>query len=137
MVDVHQCATSCGFSVPEYEFVNHRSTLNDFFEKKDAKFQAGEAKESIDTYWAWKNQASIDGMPGMKRGVEYARQNDVKPLKKMVGRYAPEAVRRVGGIEQIHLLLVLFLGMVIGGTMALSVVTPERLQGLREKGALF
>ena len=39
-------------------------------------------------------------------------------------------------VEAVHLLLVLLLGMVIGGAMALSVVTPERLQALRQKSVV-
>jgi hypothetical protein len=33
-----------------------------------------------------------------------------------------------------YLFVVLLLGIVIGGAMALSVVTPERLRALQEKG---
>ncbi|KAF3039084.1 hypothetical protein E8E11_006719 [Didymella keratinophila] len=82
IVNVHQCATSCGFSVPYYDFVGHRSILNEHFEKKEKKFKNGDQKESMDYYWAWKSARSVDGMPGMKRGVEYAEKNGVKPLKK-------------------------------------------------------
>jgi len=39
-------------------------------------------------YWAFKNSQSMDGLPGMKRGVETAKREDVKPIKKMVGPYA-------------------------------------------------
>lgn len=138
MVDVHQCATSCGFSVPEYEFKAHRDVLNEHFRKKDEKFRQGKVEESMDRYWAWKSQKSIDGLPGMKRGVQFAELNGVAPLKKMVGRWAPENVKGKGeGRERltpVHLLLVLVLGIVIGGAMALSFVTPERLGALREWG---
>jgi hypothetical protein len=34
VVDVEQVGSSCGFSVPFYEFKGFRSTLNDFFKKK-------------------------------------------------------------------------------------------------------
>ncbi|KAF2123857.1 hypothetical protein P153DRAFT_327535 [Dothidotthia symphoricarpi CBS 119687] len=132
LIDVHQCATSCGWSVPEYEFIKHRTTLNDFYAKKDAKFQSGKTEESMDRYWAWKSQLSIDGLPGMKRGVKYARENGVKPLKKMVGRYAPGAPRTTAGVEPLHLLLVLLLGIIIGGAMAVSFITPEQLESLRK-----
>lgn len=47
VVDVHQVGTSCGFSVPFYEFKEHRNTLNEFFEKKDVKFRNGNEKESM------------------------------------------------------------------------------------------
>jgi hypothetical protein len=140
VVDVDQCATSCGFSVPYYDFKGHRPILDDFFAKKEEKFRAGDEKESMDRYWAWKSQLSVDGLPGMKRGYEFARQNGVKPLKKMVGKAGEKAQRRAAAKERIgieHLLIVLLLGIVIGGALSLSVVTPERLVALREKGSIF
>jgi hypothetical protein len=42
------------------------------------------------SYWAFKNQLSMDGLPGMQRGVETAKKVDIKPIKKMVG--APAAL---------------------------------------------
>lgn len=50
MLDIDQVATSCGFSVPYYDFVSHRPILDDFFAKKAAKHAAGDEKESIDQY---------------------------------------------------------------------------------------
>lgn len=47
LVDVHQVGTSCGFSVPCYEFKEHRTVLNDFFERKNARFREGNEKESM------------------------------------------------------------------------------------------
>ncbi|KAF2623545.1 hypothetical protein BU25DRAFT_176485 [Macroventuria anomochaeta] len=143
LIDVHQCATSCGFSVPYYDFVGHRPILNDFFEKKDAKFRAGDEKESMDRYWAWKSARSVDGMPGMKRGVEFAEQNAVAPLKKWKGVYAPGGPK-AWGVRQVQehtdkglVFLVLLLGIVIGGALSLSVVTPERLEVLQGKEKLW
>jgi hypothetical protein len=49
-IDIDQCATSCGFSVPYYDFVSHRPILDDFFVKKAAKHAAGDEKESMDRY---------------------------------------------------------------------------------------
>ncbi|KAJ4339804.1 hypothetical protein N0V87_003004 [Didymella glomerata] len=98
IVDVHQCATSCGFSVPYYDFVAHRPILNEHFEKKERKFKEGDEKEGMDYYWAWKSARSVDGMPGMKRGVEYAEKNGVKPLRKWkekaIATVAPTAITR-------------------------------------------
>lgn len=48
LVDVHQCATSCGFSVPTYEWTGWRTTLDDFFAKKEKKYLEGQEGESID-----------------------------------------------------------------------------------------
>lgn len=47
IVDVHQVGTSCGFSVPYYDFKEHRPILDDFFAKKKEKFNAGNEKESM------------------------------------------------------------------------------------------
>jgi hypothetical protein len=137
MVDVHQCGTSCGFSVPYYDFVGHRDILNEHFRKKEKKFKEGKEEESMDRYWAYKSQLSIDGLPGMKRGVEFAKANGIEPLRKMVGPYAPTVPRRAQSVEPMHILLVLLLGIIIGGAMSLSVVTPERLAVLQAKGRMY
>lgn len=47
LVHVHLVGTSCGFSVPFYEYKENRNTLNQYFEKKEAKYQAGNEKESM------------------------------------------------------------------------------------------
>ena len=47
--------TSCGMSVPLYEYVGDRDQLNQWAEKK--------GPEGIVDYWDEKNRASIDGMP--------------------------------------------------------------------------
>jgi hypothetical protein len=137
VVDVHQCATSCGFSVPYYDFKGFRPILNDHFAKKEKKFQEGDEGESIDRYWAWKSQLSIDGLPGMKRGVEYAKKHNVAPLKKMKGKWAPKEPRTVKNTDPALVFLVLLLGIVIGGALSLSVVTPERLLALQRKEGLW
>jgi hypothetical protein len=143
IVDVHQCATSCGFSVPYYDFVAHRPILNEHFEKKERKFKEGDEKEGMDYYWAWKSARSVDGMPGMKRGVEYAEKNGVKPLRKWKGEYAPGGPKAWGSRKGANnedrglVFLVLLLGIVIGGILSLSVVTPERLGMLQRKERLW
>lgn len=79
----------------------------------------------------------------MKRGCAFAQEHGVKPMKKWVGRYAPDANGNTTAslsrerIEPIHLLLVLLLGIIIGGAMSLSVVTPERVQALQNKSMVF
>lgn len=50
VVDIHQVGTSCGFSMPCYEFVSFRPTLNDFFEKRVANEKAGKRKDGIEVY---------------------------------------------------------------------------------------
>jgi hypothetical protein len=50
IVDIHQVGSSCGFSVPFFDFKEFRPVLNDFFAKKEEKFKAGKKEESIDRY---------------------------------------------------------------------------------------
>ena len=47
--------TSCGFAVPQYEFVDDRDTLIAWAEKK--------GETGLEQYWKEKNQVSIDGLP--------------------------------------------------------------------------
>lgn len=47
VVDVHQVGTSCGYSVPFFEYREHRNTLNEFFARKEGKFREGNEAESM------------------------------------------------------------------------------------------
>lgn len=53
MLDVDLVQTSCGYSVPFYDFKEDRETLDKYFEKKSAK--------EIENYWVEKNAVTIDG----------------------------------------------------------------------------
>ncbi|CZT06493.1 uncharacterized protein RCO7_04290 [Rhynchosporium graminicola] len=90
VVSVTQVGSSCGFSMPLYEFQGCRSTLNEFFEKRVRSEEEGNRKDGIEKYWAFKNAQSIDGLPGLRRGVENGKREKVTPIKKMVGPYALE-----------------------------------------------
>ncbi|OTB17084.1 hypothetical protein K445DRAFT_330643 [Daldinia sp. EC12] len=90
VVDIHQVGTSCGYSVPIFDFKEFRTTLNDFFKRKEEKFLEGNEKESMDRYWALKNAWSMDGLPGMPRGLKAGRVYAIEPIKKMVGPLAPK-----------------------------------------------
>jgi hypothetical protein len=48
LVDIHQVGSSCGFSVPKYEFQSFRPTLNEFFVKKVANEEAGKREDGIE-----------------------------------------------------------------------------------------
>lgn len=87
LVDVHQVGSSCGYSVPLYEFRDFRKTLNQVFEKKEKDFERGRSVESKDRYWAYKNAWSIDGLPGMKRGLDCGMRELVAPIEKMVSLF--------------------------------------------------
>ncbi|EMF15636.1 uncharacterized protein SEPMUDRAFT_147462 [Sphaerulina musiva SO2202] len=91
IVDVHQVGSSCGYSVPTYEFKGFRQTLNQVFEKRKEKFDSGKKEESMDRYWAYKSAWSMDGLPGMQRGLDTGVREAVEPIVKMVGPFAPAA----------------------------------------------
>jgi len=88
VVDIHQVGTSCGFSVPFYDYKGFRTTLNDSFAKRVAAEEEGNKKDGIERYWAYKNSESMDGLPGLRRGVETAKRENVEPIKKLVGAVA-------------------------------------------------
>ncbi|KAK4955919.1 hypothetical protein LTR10_006858 [Elasticomyces elasticus] len=119
MVDIHQVGSSCGFSVPFYDFKEFRPVLNNFFEKKHQKFEAGDTKESMDRYWAYKNAWSMDGLPGMQRGLLAAKQEKVVPIKKMVGPLAPKRYQGTQGIAIEHAFLIAFVSFLLGLTVAM------------------
>jgi len=48
VVSVHQVASSCGYSVPYYEFKGFRSTLTEFFARKAERFARGKEDESME-----------------------------------------------------------------------------------------
>lgn len=94
-VAVHTCSTSCGYSLPIYEFKRKRTVLDDFFAKFEtmgdkggealAKYKgsnlprgpltiieggkrtAGRPVHSaLEVYWSICNNLSIDGLPGLQ-----------------------------------------------------------------------
>ena len=89
----------------------------------------------VHRYWAFKSQYSIDGLPGMKRGYEFAQKNGVKPLKKWKGKWAPKVFgpRQVERILPVHLLAVAVLSLVIGALMALTLVPLEVVRKVQAK----
>lgn len=48
IVDIHQVGSSCGFSVPFYDFKAYRPVLNDHFAKKEKRYLDGKEDESMD-----------------------------------------------------------------------------------------
>ena len=48
VVDIHQVGTSCGFSMPFFDFKAFRPTLNDFFVKRVASEEAGRKEDGIE-----------------------------------------------------------------------------------------
>ncbi|WP_218597869.1 pyridoxamine 5'-phosphate oxidase family protein [Polaribacter sp. NJDZ03] len=54
-ITIASAQTSCGMSIPFFEFKSERNQLNDW--------AAEQGKEGITQYWKDKNQTSIDGLP--------------------------------------------------------------------------
>jgi len=54
-LDVDLVQTSCGFSVPFFEYQGEREQLLEWSEKK--------GKEGIESFWKERNQVSLDGLP--------------------------------------------------------------------------
>lgn len=50
VVKVHQVASSCGYSVPFFEFRNFRTTLNEVFAKREKRFEEGKSEERRDRF---------------------------------------------------------------------------------------
>ena len=48
VVHIHQVGSSCGFSMPFFDFKGFRPTLNEFFEKRVASEEAGNTKDGIE-----------------------------------------------------------------------------------------
>ena len=54
-ITIESTQTSCGMSIPFFEFKGERNDLNDW--------ATDQGKENIEQYWADKNKTSIDGLP--------------------------------------------------------------------------
>ncbi|KAI6085278.1 hypothetical protein F4821DRAFT_152442 [Hypoxylon rubiginosum] len=126
VVDIHQVGTSCGYSVPLYEFKGFRTTLPDFFRRKEERFLAGSEKDSMPRYWALKSAWSMDGLPGMPTGLKTGREFAIEPMRKMVGPWAPKGrggPGARGGFQIEHVII-----MVLAALLAISVATHPAFQ---------
>lgn len=57
VVDAERISDSCGYGVPVMTFAGHRPTMDQWAERKGS--------DGIRAYWADKNVASLDGLPGV------------------------------------------------------------------------
>lgn len=48
IVDIHQVASSCGYSVPYFDFKDYRQTLNEFFAKKTERYDQGKEEDKME-----------------------------------------------------------------------------------------
>jgi hypothetical protein len=69
-------------------------------------------------YWAFKNAWSMDGLPGMKKGLEVGKRENVAPIKKMVGPLAPARYQPVASYTLEHLIVVAVLFLLLGYAFA-------------------
>lgn len=129
IVDIHQVGTSCGFSVPFYDFKEYRTTLNDFYANKEKKFAEGNEKENIDRYWAYKNAWSMDGLPGMRMAQRVAKEKSVAPIKKMVGPFAPTAYRAPESLP-LEQMVIIFIVAFIAGVLA-TALGPKYIEKIQ------
>jgi len=69
MIDVHKVGSSCGYSVPVYEFKSHRTKLMQWADKMEGMtLDAEEQQKSpsgLRSYWVEWNKKSLDGLPGL------------------------------------------------------------------------
>ncbi|KAK4202766.1 hypothetical protein QBC40DRAFT_36956 [Triangularia verruculosa] len=132
LVHVHQVGSSCGFSVPYFEFKDWRTTLNEFFARKADRYDQGEPKEGIEKYWALKNSESVDGLPGLDVARKTAKEDGIVPLTKMVGAAAlqeRQRKRKQLSFGVLHLVLVAILASL--ATIRLQPVLVELVQTLQ------
>lgn len=107
-IAVHTCSTSCGYSVPIYEYKGERNILRDWatnMQKPISDQQAGKATMKkynkqipngdlftgkdhqgrpaetwLEAYWVWNNSWSIDGLPGLNMSSMMADKVDRERL---------------------------------------------------------
>lgn len=107
-IAVHTCSTSCGYSVPIYEYKGERTILRDWatnMQKPIRDQQAGKATMKkynkqiptgdlftgkdqqgrpaetwLEAYWVWNNSWSIDGLPGLNMSSFMADKEDQERL---------------------------------------------------------
>lgn len=72
VIDVYQCQTTCGFAVPIYDFVTHRTQLLRMADIEESRNRVSSTvsspetdKTGIKAYWVRKNLRSLDGLPGL------------------------------------------------------------------------
>lgn len=75
----------------------------------------------------------MDGLPGLRRGVETGKKENVKPIKKMVGPYGEMVnqmrMRRANTVPIWYMIIVAILGFCLG--IAATVLAPSSIQSLR------
>jgi hypothetical protein len=68
----------------------------------------------------------------MKRGLQYAQQHKVAPLKKFVGHAAPKTPRRPTVVSYPQLVLVALLSFLFGVITTLLIAAPAVVEKLQQ-----
>ncbi|KAI5886408.1 uncharacterized protein SCHCODRAFT_02769106 [Schizophyllum commune H4-8] len=64
LVDIQKVGSSCGYAVPFYDFISHRSTLENELALFERRENDGTGK-GLRQYWREWNTNSLDGLPGL------------------------------------------------------------------------
>ncbi|KAL1690489.1 hypothetical protein GGG16DRAFT_125695 [Schizophyllum commune] len=64
LVKIHKASSSCGYAVPFYDFIAHRSTLENELALFERRENDGTGK-GLRQYWREWNMSSLDGLPGL------------------------------------------------------------------------
>ncbi|KAL1702075.1 hypothetical protein EV121DRAFT_210797 [Schizophyllum commune] len=64
LVNIHKASSSCGYAVPFYDFISHRSTLENELALFERRENDGTGK-GLRQYWREWNTLSLDGLPGL------------------------------------------------------------------------
>ncbi|KAI9568101.1 hypothetical protein HD554DRAFT_818744 [Boletus coccyginus] len=115
VVDVYQVGTSCGYAVPLYNFVTHRTQLLRFLGKMedndrslaasngpscDPNLQKGKGAvpyRSLRGYWLLKNMRSLDGLPGLLTAPDIA--SSLIPQSRFDKHTRPTMRQTKGGVD--------------------------------------
>ncbi|KAF8434552.1 hypothetical protein L210DRAFT_3410509 [Boletus edulis BED1] len=100
VIDVYQTCTSCGYAVPLYDFVKHRTQLLSHFDKLETEQSEPDVNDpgskgaappsDLRGYWLLKNIRSLDGLPGLVTAPDAIRSmiphgrfdKDTRPMKR-------------------------------------------------------
>ncbi|EMS19502.1 pyridoxamine phosphate oxidase family protein [Rhodotorula toruloides NP11] len=124
-MEVERVGTSCGYSVPFFEFVGERPRLKDYFTPFEHLPSPSPSLSSfpltptpkLQSYWALKNSESVDGLPGLEAAGYPPNEGAIRKARKGVSvAYGAEAVRereRKGWSEH-RVGVAVVLGLVVG-----------------------
>jgi hypothetical protein len=82
-------------------------------------------------YWAYKNAESMDGLSGMRRGVDTAKREQVQPIKKMVGQAAvKKSPNTLSSISPFAVALSSFVAGLVVAFLLLEILRGDLQEGL-------